>query len=328
MTKQINKRRQSSLLATIAIVLAFGALSGAAVAQEKKSIGAKYGSREPQTCADMKAPAKGAITAALAAKYFICASEQEDYRYLYLVENVKVEVGGGIPYAAIIGHRSFPEVDVKHPVYPIRGSHTQYQCNPESDYYQPGKNCTRYEHKQAKGYCYKTTFGDWRCHQSQDSIPNDNIFSNVAPPKGNNTATNTTATNDKPAETKNTKQTPERKNEPNTDRDENGIAKPDFSALEKDFEIVRYEYDTSMRPPAIYIIAKVKKSNGGTSSLGYETFFYDADGINVMQPTERIWAISGDPGKVGDTVKLRIWTPSESQMQDKVKKIVVTRKLD
>ena len=287
-------------------------------------------------CTALTAPL--AITPALAAKYFICASEKEDYRYLYLVENVKTEVGGGIPYAAIIGHRSFPEVDVKHPVYPIRGSHTQYQCNPESDYYQPGKNCTRYEHRNAKGYCYKTTFGDWRCHQSQDSIPNDNIFSNVPPPKGDkNAGANKTEVNDKSANTKNanqpvgmkdTKQTTRTEDKTDAGRDENGFVKPDFSALEKDYEIVRYESDISTRPPAIYIIAKVKKSNGGTSALRYETFFYDADGINVMLPTQLVWAVSGDPGKVGDTVKLRIWTPSEQQMRDKVKKIVVQRKLD
>lgn len=326
MKKETKSNWQTIVFAAVAVVFAFGSVT---VAQENKSIGAKYGSRDPQTCADQKAPAKGAITAALAAKYFICASEKEDYRYLYLVENVKVEVGGGIPYAAIIGHRSFPEVDVKHPVYPIRGSHTQYQCNPESDYYQPGKNCTRYEHREAKGYCYKTTFGDWRCHQSQSSIPNESIVSNVPPPKGDgNAAGNKTATNNKTAETKNVNQTAETKDAPNTDRDENGFVKPDFSALEKDFEIVRYESDTSTRPPAIYIIAKVKKSNGGTSALRYETFFYDADGINVMLPTEQVWAVSGDPGKVGDTVKLRIWTPSERQMQDKVKKIVIARKLD
>ncbi len=323
------------MFAAIAIFLAFGT----AVAQEKKSVGAKYGSRDPQTCADMKAPARGAITAALAAKYFICASEKEEGQYLYLVENVKVEVGGGIPYAAIIGHRSFPEVDVKHPVYPIRGSHTQYQCHAESDYYEPGKNCNRYEHRNAKGYCYKTTFGDWQCFQSELSMPNENIFSRVPPPGGKKgAAENKPVPNENPARTKNAEQPADKKNtnpttktEDKTDaagRDENGFVKPDFSELEKDYEIVRYESDTSTRPPAIYIFAKVKKSNGGSSALRYETRFYDADGVNIMLPVEQIWAVSGDTSKVGEVVKLRIWTPSERQMRDKVKKIVVTRRVD
>ena len=95
MKKQINQRWQSLLLATIAIVLAFGAFSGAAVAQDSKSISARYGSRDPRTCENTKAPARGAITAALAAKYLNCQMEFISMGDLYLVENVKVEVGAG-----------------------------------------------------------------------------------------------------------------------------------------------------------------------------------------------------------------------------------------
>lgn len=100
------------------------------------------------------------------------------------------------------------------------------------------------------------------------------------------------------------------------------------SELEKDFEIVRYEYETSVRPTAIYVIAEVKKTNGGTNALGFEKHFYDADGVEVILPAERVWAVSGDTSKAGAVVKLRVWGPSESQMQDKVKKIVIKRKLD
>lgn len=77
MKKQINQLRQSSLLAAITAILMFGAFSAGAVAQ-KISPGERYGSREPRTCAEMKTPARGAITAALAAKYFICQSEKID----------------------------------------------------------------------------------------------------------------------------------------------------------------------------------------------------------------------------------------------------------
>src|SRR5688572_3807290 len=121
MIKRINKRWQS-LLPAIAIVLAFGAFSDAAVAQEGNSISSRYGSRDPRTCEDTKAPARGAITAALALKYLNCQMEYvSGGGDLYLVENVKVEVGGGTPYAAIRGQRSLEEIDVKYPVYPIRG---------------------------------------------------------------------------------------------------------------------------------------------------------------------------------------------------------------
>jgi len=325
-------RWKSMLLAIFTVVLVSGAYN-AIVAQEKGSIGAKYGSREPRTCADMKIPARGAITAALAAKYFICAAEKEDSRYLYLVDNVKTEVGVGRPYNRNMDI-NLPQIDVRFPVYPIRGSHTQYQCNPESDYYGPGKNCNRYEHQNANGFCYKTTFGDWRCYQADQNIPTRNEFFNVAPPKGENAAANKAVNdkpadpktaNDKPGDTKPLKQNPETKAAPNADRNENGLVKPDFSELEKDFEIMKYEYDTSTRPPAIYITARVKRSNRGRSALSFEGRFYDADGVNIMVPAERVWVINGDSSKVGEGVKLRVWTPSESQIRNKVKKIVVTR---
>lgn len=161
MTKQINQGWQSLLLATIAIILTFGVF-GAVVAQQGKSISERYGSRDPRTCEDTKAPAKGAITAALALKYLNCQMEYvSGGGDLYVVENVKVEVGGGIPYAAIMGQRSLSEIDVKHPVYPIRGSLLRYQCqNRLTAARVPDANCNTYNEPKAKGYCYKTTFGD------------------------------------------------------------------------------------------------------------------------------------------------------------------------
>src|SRR4028118_2059005 len=108
MTKKIIKDRLSSLPLT-AIVLTsavFGATIGVTAAAVEQSIGERYGTREPRACTNTKAPAKGAITAALAKKYLECQMEGVSGEYLSLVENVKVEVGGGIPYAAIIGHKS------------------------------------------------------------------------------------------------------------------------------------------------------------------------------------------------------------------------------
>ena len=99
---------------------------GTASARQNQSIGGKYRMRDPRICADTKAPAKGAISAALATKYFMCQGEQESSDLLYLVENVNIEVGGGIPYSAIMGQYSLDQIDVKHPVYPIRGNYTSY----------------------------------------------------------------------------------------------------------------------------------------------------------------------------------------------------------
>ena len=70
------------------------------------------------------------------------------------------------------------DVDPSEPVYPIRGSYLMYQCSniapghPWQSVYAAGKNCTIYDHKQAVGSCWKTTFGDWKCTMGD---PNANI---------------------------------------------------------------------------------------------------------------------------------------------------------
>lgn len=182
MKRQTKSNWQTIVLTTITIILTFGAV----VAQEK-SISAKYGSRELRTCEDTKAPARGAITAALALKYLNC---QMDYLSgsgdLYLVENVKVEVGGGTSYAAIRGQYSLDQIDVRVPVYPIRGSFLKYQCqDPETAYVgPPNTNCVTYNNPKATGYCYKTTFGDWKCNMADTSATDkENYRAKVAPPK-------------------------------------------------------------------------------------------------------------------------------------------------
>ena len=149
--------------------------------------GKEYGSRDPRTCANTKAPAQGAITAALATKYVICKAEKIWSNDLYLVENVKVnEVGGGIPYQAIRGQYSWDQVDVNYPVYPIRGSLVSYQCrNLVNEYVgPPDANCATSNEPNASGHCYKTTFGDWKCFMSDPALmERGNYRTGVAPPK-------------------------------------------------------------------------------------------------------------------------------------------------
>lgn len=148
----------------------------------------KYGTRDAITCADTKAPARGAISAALAAKYFICEAEGVKGDYLYLVENVKTEVGAGRPYNRN-DDVNFFQIDSRFPVYPIRGSFRQYQCEPvESNpaiqsIYNVGENCSTYENRKAVGSCYKTTFGDWRCTMEDINIAAEDKKHRVAPPK-------------------------------------------------------------------------------------------------------------------------------------------------
>ncbi|MGI9035303.1 MAG: hypothetical protein ACR2GD_04605 [Pyrinomonadaceae bacterium] len=82
MKNQTNKRRQTILLATFTIIFICGAF-GSTFAQ---GVGAKYGARDPRTCADTKAPTSGAMTDALATKYVICSTEGAQSDLLYLLE--------------------------------------------------------------------------------------------------------------------------------------------------------------------------------------------------------------------------------------------------
>lgn len=137
---------------------------------QNRTLQQRYGSRVPRTCADTKAPARGAITAALAARYFICQSEKVSGGSLYLVENVSVQVGGPMPYDRNL--RAFDAVDVRAPLYPIRGSFTLYQCADLITAHSgsPSTSCLVYDNPHASGYCHKTTFSDWRCMMGDQSV--------------------------------------------------------------------------------------------------------------------------------------------------------------
>lgn len=319
MTKQINKNGYSSLLATIVIVLMFGAFS-ATIAQDDKSIGAKYGSREPRTCADTKAPAKGAITAALAAKYLNCQMERLSSGDLYLVENVKVQVGGGVPYAAIIGQRSLSEIDVKYPVYPVRGSLLLYQCqNRLTAARLPDANCSTYNNPKATGYCYKTTFGDWRCNMNDPAANSaENIVHDVPPPKG---ANNPADTNPKQTvKPKDMKQNVETKNEQDAaERDEDGFIKPDFSEMEKYVEIVKYEYN-----PIDGRVTMVVKAKKEINIYRWYMTAYDADGVKISELSLNGGSI---PLPLGEPTRIYSFAPNEKDIR-RVTRIAIVRKLD
>lgn len=326
MKKQTKSNWQTIVFVSIVIVFAFSASFA------QTSVGANYGSREPRTCEDTKAPAKGAITAALAAKYLNCQMEGLSGGSLYLVENVKVEaVGGGIPYAAIMGQRSLSEIDVKYPVYPIRGSFLQYQCqNRLTAARVADANCNTYNNPKATGYCYKTTFGDWRCNMNDPASGSaENIHHDVPPPKGaNNNAGDETATNNIPADTntkqpvnpKNTQQNAGTKNEQDVaERDEDGFVKPDFSEMEKYFEIVKYEYN-----PVDGRVTFVVKAKKPTNIFRWYMTAYDADGVKISDTSFNGNVVSPE---IGEPTRIYSFAPNERDIR-RVARIAIIRKLD
>lgn len=146
----------------------------------QKGIGAKYGTRDPQTCDSTKEPTKGAPSPALVEKYVACTVEGESGGMLYLIENVKVEIGKGTPWMELDRGARPSDGDKDGLVYPIRGSQDRYQCSQVSDYWKNrGKNCNVYHQTRATGTCYRTTFGDWHCNMSDLSAAQQ---PNVAPP--------------------------------------------------------------------------------------------------------------------------------------------------
>ena len=176
--------RQAFIVTAIVASAVQAAAPTSAFGQAARSIGERYASREPRTCADTRAPARGAITAALALRYLNCQMDYESSDLLYLVQNVTVQVGGPVSYAAIRGQRSWSDIDTRTPVYPIRGGLLRYQCAPA---FTPGEpNCRTYNEPRATGHCYKTTFGDWKCYMSDPAGMNtDGMPKKVAAPKSN-----------------------------------------------------------------------------------------------------------------------------------------------
>ena len=234
MKKQNNQLRQTILLAAIAAIFLLGASHSAFT----QGIGAPYAARDPRTCADKTLPKTGAPSAAKATEYVICSAEAVNV-YLYLVEDVKVQVSKGRPYN-IREDINVPNIDIKVLVYPIRGSYKRYSCDPtRPDRTNYKRNCTIYTAPNATGLCYKDTFGDWHCGMT-DARTGDYTDRDVPPPGG---------AIDQPKDEKTVinknqqnKDTQQAENKTAENKDENGFPKPDFSALEKWYDIVRYEY--------------------------------------------------------------------------------------
>lgn len=134
--------------------------------------GAKYGTRDPQTCSSMKEPAKGAPSSALAAKYVTCQFEKEvNGNSIYLLTDVKVEVGGGIPYQQLPNIHRPGGADPNTMVYSIRGSFKKYMCavvHPSGVLANAGKSCRIYDVPKATGICYRDNFGEWSCSLNGD----------------------------------------------------------------------------------------------------------------------------------------------------------------
>ena len=161
-------------------------------------------------------------------------------------------------------------------------------------------------------YFYRNSFDDWEMGKENEEIKAEKdehqdggtakAPTNDKQPKPDGKA----AKNDQPAAN-------------NADRDENGMPKPDFSAMEKWFEVVRYEYDPIDRKVHIHYKAKVE-SNSRPETFKME--FRDKDGM-MLQDTTLSWIVfSGAPA--GELTEAHVSTPGEAMMK-KVATVKVVR---
>lgn len=135
--------------------------------------GTNYGTRDARTCASTKAPSKGAPSPAQARNYLTCHLEKESNGYIYLIEDVTVQVGKGTPYQQLpFTVRPF-DGDPDGLVYEIRGSYKAYQCSELNDavFHNIGTNCTVRDNPKAEGACFRNNFEEWTCNMQDLSFP-------------------------------------------------------------------------------------------------------------------------------------------------------------
>lgn len=316
MKNKNNQHRKFTLLAPIAAIFLLAVFSSTFA---QTGNGAKYGSRELTICADTKVPAKGAITAELAAKYARCTYEKADGNSIGLLEDLKIQVGGAVPFS----RKTYPYASDVEPttlVYPLRGSYKNYLCDAVSDASENrGANCTVFANTKAEGVCWKTTFGDWWCAITNGGGANDSGLTEykMPPPSG----AKTTATKDKPAITaavKENNKATAAKTVTSENKEENGFPKPDFSEMEKFYEIVKYEYSITDR--TFYFVAKMTKE---VNPNDFEISFYDADGAKLLKGMV-VWSNGDLNYQPGDVHKFWGNMPVESVLK-RVTKVVITR---
>ncbi len=119
----------------------------------------QYGSRAPRTCSAVKSAPSGAQAAVLVQ----CTMDGDSATGLGLIQDVKLEMGSTRPFVYWTD-AGLDGIDMTAKVYDLRGSYTGYFCTLISaSMNAPGQNCMKSAVPVAKGWCWKTSFGDWKC---------------------------------------------------------------------------------------------------------------------------------------------------------------------
>ena len=118
--------------------------------------------RLPRKCATVTKPPSAGQAVVLAQ----CSMEALDGTMgggnLSLAQDIKLQMG--TPRAFLYQTDSgLDGVDVGAKIIPLRGSYTSYFCGPVNNMAPVGHNCMKGIAADAIGWCWKTTFGDYKC---------------------------------------------------------------------------------------------------------------------------------------------------------------------
>jgi hypothetical protein len=119
----------------------------------------EYQARAPRTCTSVTKPP----SASQAAVMVQCTMDSLSYTGLGLIQDVKLQIGS--PRAFVYySDAGLAGIDLNAQVYPLRGSYTGYFCRLTSTVLDPSAgSCIKSVVPVAEGWCWKTSFGDYKC---------------------------------------------------------------------------------------------------------------------------------------------------------------------
>jgi len=91
-----------------------------------------------------------------------CSMEADTMFGVGLVQDENLELGKPRPFVYATD-AEMPGIDLDAKVYPVQGSYSAYMCKTITTQTPAGKNCTKMVYANSTGWCYKTSFGDWKC---------------------------------------------------------------------------------------------------------------------------------------------------------------------
>lgn len=146
-----------------------------AAPEASTQISSRFGSRPPRKC-----PVIASLpTTAQAVALVQCTMDYETPQQAKLHQDISVQLATRRNPTNSDG---WPGIDSRFPVVDFAASATVYLCGPvlEAVMHNTGKNCDRYQFKNAPGICWKTIAGGYRC-QINAGLPTDPMRSQPPP---------------------------------------------------------------------------------------------------------------------------------------------------